>query len=248
MTRGGEVPAGGRDAIRPLMESLFVTGTDTGVGKTAVSAGLARAASDRGIDIGVMKPFAASGVRPGFDDADILASAARTGDPRSLINPQFFSVPASPYTAARVLGARADVATVLARFGELQRLHESVIVEGMGGIMTPILGDYFVADLIREMGLRALIITGNRIGTINHTVMTIRTCKEYKIPIRGIIINMLDRTGYDSAGLTQDLGELTGCNILGAVPRLDSPDAKGMADILLQCMDMDGIMGRPQKA
>ncbi len=230
------------------MESLFVTGTDTGVGKTAVSAGLARAASDRGIDIGVMKPFAASGVRPGPDDADILASAARTGDPRSLINPQFFSVPASPYTAARVLGARADVGAVLARFGQLQRLHESVIVEGMGGIMTPILGDYFVADLIREMGLRALIITGNRIGAINHAVMTIRTCKEYKIPIRGIIINMLDPTGYDSAGMMQDLGELTGCNVLGAVPRLDSPDAKGMAGVLVQCIDMDGITGRPQKA
>ena len=144
------------------MKSLFITGTDTDVGKTIISAGLSRAISDRGINIGVMKPFAAAELQSSSDfqseDTEILAKAARVSDSEDLLNPQFFPIPASPYTASKTLDMNVNIETVLEKFGELKKLHDILLVEGMGGIMTPILENYFVADLIRDMNLQTIIV------------------------------------------------------------------------------------------
>ena len=208
------------------MSHLFVAGTDTDVGKTVVAAGLAAALRGRGADVGVMKPFAAGdpqgeGVRS--RDAEILRDAAGVSDPEELINPQFFGMPASPYTAWQSLGGPGpDVSGVLEKFAELSRSHRCVIVEGMGGVMTPILRDYFFADLVRDLKIPAVIVARTSVGTVNHTIMTVRACAERGIPVRGIILNETG-PGYPVSDLVRDLGALAGADVLGVVPAVPDP-------------------------
>ena len=206
------------------MNSLFVTGTDTDVGKTYVAAGLAVTLRKMGIDVGIMKPFAAgTAQKTGFksEDVEILANAAQVTDPEMLLNPQFFPIVASPYTALKNLKIKPNIKLILNQFKKLSKLHSMVLVEGMGGIMTPILQDYFVTNLIKDMKLPIIIVTRTKVGTINHTIMTCKMCEKYKIPVKGIVINNFDTNGYDVKELKRDLENLTNMPVLGSIPFID---------------------------
>ncbi len=211
-----------------MLQSFFITGTDTDVGKTYIAAGLAVTLRKMGLDVGVMKPFAAGTVqKKGFksEDVEILSKAAQVNDPENLINPQFFKIPASPYTAWKKLKIKPKVPTILSSFKKLSKLHETILVEGMGGIMTPILKDYHITNLIKAMKIPAILVTRSKVGTVNHTIMTVKMCEKYKIPVKGIIINNFDR-GYPVKQLTSDLQNLTGIKVLGSIPFLkDLSDA-----------------------
>jgi dethiobiotin synthetase len=203
------------------LESLFITGTDTDVGKTYVTAGLAVTLRKMDIDVGIMKPYAAgTPQKKGFksEDVEILSQAAKVSDPENLMNPQFFKITASPYTASKSLKVKVKVNSVLSSFKKLSKIHSMLLVEGMGGIMTPILKNYFVSDLIKEMKLPVVIVTRTKIGTVNHTILTCKMCEKYKIPIKGIIINNFDSSGYQVKILKRDLESLTGIPILGTIP------------------------------
>ncbi|MGD8708538.1 MAG: dethiobiotin synthase [Nitrosopumilaceae archaeon] len=206
------------------MKSLFITGTDTDVGKTYVTAGLAVTLRKMNVDVGIMKPFAAGKPqKKGYksEDVEILSKAAQVCDPENLANPQFFAMAASPYTASKSLKIKVKKNSVLPNFKKLSKLHKMILVEGMGGIMTPILKNYYIADLIKEMKIPAVIVTRTKVGTINHTIMTVKMCQKYKIPIKGIIINNFDSDGYDLKILKKDLQNLTGVPILGTVPYIE---------------------------
>ncbi|TBR08686.1 MAG: dethiobiotin synthase [Candidatus Nitrosotenuis sp.] len=219
------------------MKSYFITGTDTGVGKTCFTAGLALAMKAAGINVGVMKPFA-TGIpqKTGYqsEDVAILASASGAKDAESLMNPYFFPIPASPYMAANKLNVAIDIRVVLDGFEKLQSLHDVVLVEGIGGIMTPILKDYCVADLIKDMNLEALVVAGSRIGTVNHTLLTCDACKKYGIKAKGIIINNPDSAGYSADDLRADLTNLSGLDVLCSIPHLGKCDANEVSKFLLQ--------------
>lgn len=188
------------------------------MGKTYVAAGLAAALRRRGADVGVMKPFSAG--PGGAADARMLARAAGSSDPARLINPQHFAIAASPHTARRVLGTRPRTGAVLAAFRRLCAAHEVVVAEGMGGVMVPITRRYYVADLVREMGAGALIVAGNRVGSINHAVMTAGECKRRRVRTLGFVINATDPRGYEPAGMARDLASLTGLRTFGALRRV----------------------------
>jgi len=223
-----------------LLQSLFITGTDTDVGKTYVTAGLAASFYEMGIDIGVMKPFAAgTAQKNGFksEDVKILSDAAHVSDPENLINPQFFPIPASPYTAWKKLKTKPKIATVLSSFKKLSKLHDTILVEGMGGVMTPILKDYFITNLIKEMKIPTIIVTRTKVGTVNHTLMTVMMCQKYKIPIKGIIINNFDN-GYPINQLTKDLENLTGVKVLGSVPFIKDMSNASLYKIFKKNIDM----------
>ena len=207
-----------------MLKSIFITGTDTDVGKTYITAGLAVSIRKMGIDVGVMKPFAAGiAQKKGFksEDVEILSTAAQVNDPENLVNPQFFPIPASPYTAWKNLKIKPKIPGILSSFKKLSKLHKMILVEGMGGMMTPILKDYYVANLIKEMKIPVVIVTRSKIGTVNHTIMTVMMCEKYKIPIKGIIINDFDSDGYKTKELTRDLKNLLGVPILGSIPFID---------------------------
>ena len=204
------------------MKAYFITGTDTGVGKTSITAGLAGSMRKMGIDVGVMKPIATGYPnKAGFKSSDVakLVEAASVKDPENLINPVFFSLPTSPYDATKLLELSVDMPLIFEQFKKLLSLHEMLLVEGIGGIMTPITKNFFVADMIKGMEIDAIIVTRATIGTLNHTVMTCKMCKDYGIKIRGLVINNFDEKGTPAEkNSPSTLYELTNIPILGAIP------------------------------
>ena len=228
-----------------MLKSLFITGTDTDVGKTYITAGLGVVLRKMGIDVGVMKPFAAGAAqKKGYksEDIEIISRAAMACDPENLVNPQFFPIPASPYTAWKTLKIKPKINSVLTNFKKLSKLHSMLLVEGMGGIMTPILKDYFVADLIKDMKIPAVIVTRTRVGTVNHTIMTVSMCKKYNIPVKGIIINDFDSDGYKTKELARDLKNLTGVPILGLIPFIGDMSDSSMYEIFKKNLNMKLIL------
>ena len=204
------------------MKAYFITGTDTGVGKTAITAGLAGSMRKLGINVGVMKPIA-SGIpqKTGSksSDVDIIMEASKTKDSEELINPVFLPIPTSPYDATKLLSLPVDMPLILATFTKLLSVHDVLLVEGIGGIMTPITKNFFVADMIKAMGIETIIVTRATLGTLNHTMMTHQLCKDYGIKVKGLVINNFDEKGTaaeKNAPVT--LHEITGLDILGVVP------------------------------
>ena len=224
-----------------ILKSLFITGTDTDVGKTYITAGLAITLRKMGIDIGVMKPFAAGvAQKKGYksEDIEILSHAAQINDPENLVNPQFFPIPASPYTAWKKLKIKSKIPMILFSFKKLTNMHEMLLVEGMGGVLTPILKDYYVTNLIKDMKIPTIIVTRSKVGTVNHTLMTVKMCEKYKIPIKGIIINNFDGDGYPINQLQKDLEDLTGVKVLGSIPFINDMSDKSLYKIFKKNIDM----------
>ena len=222
------------------MKSLFITGTDTDVGKTYITAGLAITLRKMGVDVGVMKPFAAGiAQKKGFksEDVEILSNAAKISDPETLLNPQFFPISASPYTAWKKLKIKPKIPLILSSFKKLSQNHKMILVEGMGGTMTPILKDYYVVNLIKNMKIPTIIVTRSKVGTVNHTLMTVMMCQKYKIPIKGIIINNFDN-GYPINQLKKDLENLTGIKVLGSIPFIKDMSDKSLYRIFKKNINM----------
>ena len=224
-----------------VLKSLFITGTDTDVGKTYITAGLAITLRKMSIDVGVMKPFAAGvAQKKGYksEDVEILSKSAQTHDPENLVNPQFFPIPASPYTAWKKLKIKPKIPLVLSSFKKLSDMHEMVLVEGVGGILTPILKDYYVTNLIKDMKIPTIIVTRSKVGTVNHTLMTVKMCEKYKIPIKGIIINNFDNDGYPINQLKKDLEDLTKVKVLGSIPFINDMSDESLYKIFKKNIDM----------
>ncbi len=204
------------------MKSYFITGTDTGVGKTLFTAALAASLRKMGINVGVMKPVATGFLqKTGFKSSDvsILHSASKVNDTEDEINPIFMPLPISPYDASKILNIPFDKKIIFEQFDKLKKRHDVMLVEGIGGIMTPLTKDYFVADLIKEMGLETIIVTRSTLGTLNHTVMTVNTCRDYKISLKGIVINNYDEKGGPAETNSPiTLHEITNVAILGVLP------------------------------
>ncbi len=155
-------------------QGLFITGTDTGVGKTFVAAGLAAALARRGINVGVMKP-AESGVPEGEvpNDAARLIAASGADDPLDLVVPYRFERPLSPFHAAMAEGMAIDIDRIVEAYRTLSARYDIVIVEGAGGAMAPLTERLFMRDLPRLLGIPALVVTHPWLGLINHTLMTL---------------------------------------------------------------------------
>lgn len=225
------------------MKSFFITGTDTDVGKTVITSGIARALSNLKANVGVMKPFAASDQQiTKVQDTEILAKAARVNDSTDLITPQFFEIPASPYTASQNLDTKVNLEIVLESYQKLCKKYKILFVEGMGGIMTPILENYFIVNLIKDMNSEVIIVTRTKIGSINHTIMTIKMCQQLKIPIKGIVINNFDTEGYVASELKRDLEGLTKIPVLGIIPRINNLDAENVAQIITNEINLDELI------
>ncbi len=204
------------------MKSYFVTGTDTGVGKTAITAGIAGSLRKLGINVGIMKPIATGyPQKAGYKSSDvtILAEAAGIKDPEELINPVFLPIPTSPYDATKLLSVPIEMPSILTKFKKLLSLHDVMLIEGIGGVMTPITKNFFVADMIKAMAIETIIVTRATLGTLNHTVMTCKTCKDYDIKVKGLVINNFDEKGSPAEkSAPTTLYELTGINIIGIIP------------------------------
>ena len=229
------------------MKSYFVTGTDTGVGKTAITAGIAGSLHKLGVNVGVMKPIATGyPQKAGYKSSDvtILAEAAGIKDPEDLINPVFLPIPTSPYDASKLLSVPIDMPLILTKFKKLLSLHDVVLIEGIGGIMTPITKKFFVADMIKAMAIETIIVTRATLGTLNHTVMTCKMCKDYDIKVKGLIINNFDEKGTPAEkSAPTTLYEITGINIIGIVPFVkDLNQSDKLIDIVNKKIDVKSLI------
>ena len=221
---------GSRDRPR----GIFVTGTDTGVGKTVVACALAAWASRCGVDVGVMKPIATGGrllpegplLRRVSDDAVRLAQAAAASDPWTLVNPICLTEPIAPWTAARRARSPIRLSTVRKAFRELSRRHEALIVEGIGGVLVPLSARLTVGDLMEDLGLPLLIVARPGLGTLNHTLLTVQAAQQRRLPVLGVVINQASSSSDDPMSrLTERtnpalLRRLVSVPILGPLPQL----------------------------
>lgn len=209
---------------------LFITGTDTGVGKTVVAAGLAAAMIRRGIDAGVMKPIATGGIRrrEGLvsEDAEFLAQATDSPDPLNLINPVIYAEPLAPSVAARRAGVPLDMDAVWRSLRLLRSRHKVMIVEGIGGLLVPLSKGYRVADMAAEFALPLVIVTRPNLGTLNHTLLTVEAARSRNLRIAGIVINGLDAEQATVAEETcaDELLRETRLPILTVVPQDNETD------------------------
>lgn len=203
------------------MHSIFITGTDTDVGKTIFSSALSKAIRDIGYDVGVMKPFASGNtIHSPYKSLDVLelVNASKSKDDDQLINPYFFKIPASPFFGSNHFSKTIDLNLVFNAYEKLSKSHDLVIVEGIGGVMTPILKNYFISNLIKDLCLDVIIVCGTRIGSVNHFLMTQKTCELHGLNIRGVVINDCVVDGYELNSLENELSELTSSPIICKIP------------------------------
>lgn len=206
--------------------SLFITGTDTGVGKTFVTAGLASALARRGCNVGVMKPVATGArLRKGklvSSDAEILRRAAGTDDDPDLICPVRFRVPAAPTVAAEMSGTSVSLDRIVKAYRLLRSRHGILLVEGIGGLLVPIRPRCTVADLVRRLRLPLLIVARAALGTLNHTALTVSAARKHGLDIRGIVVNFGRSPRPDPVERRnpREIERLCGVPVFACLPRL----------------------------
>jgi dethiobiotin synthetase len=174
-----------------MTRGCFVTGTDTGVGKTVVAAALAICLRQRGLNVGVMKPVE-TGVRergPTLSDAEDLRAAGGAVDPVDAISPYRFAAPLAPLAAARQAGTVIEMDGVLAAYERLAAGHTLMVVEGIGGVMVPIGHHFNVRDLIVRLGLPTVVVGRATLGGVNHALLTVEALRQRRIAILGIVLN-----------------------------------------------------------
>lgn len=193
-----------------------MTGTDTGAGKTYVSALMIKALRAEGIDAVGYKPICCGG----REDAYTLLDASGGGVELDRINPCYLRTAAAPYVAAMFENQELEVAPLLAGYRALAAAHELVIVEGVGGWKVPILKDYMVSDFARELGLPTILVVGNRLGALNQTLLSVESMRAGGVEPAGLIFNHLDEE-LDTAAITNKgiAEDLTGVPVLTDVIR-----------------------------
>jgi len=204
------------------MRGFFVTGTDTGVGKTRVSAGLLKALSKAGHKTVGMKPVASGAEQiadgPRNEDALELQRAASLKRDYSLVNPYCFAPPIAPHIAALDAQVEISLDPIRAAFAELCRDADAVVVEGVGGWQVPLSPSLELPDLAREFGLPVLLVVGLRLGCLNHALLTARAIRADGLELAGWVANAID-PGFQrpEANLATLAAEL-GTPLLGALP------------------------------
>jgi len=193
------------------VRGLFVTGTDTGVGKTVVTAAIALALKARGVGVRVVKP-----VQTGDGDADTLRHLAELEDSPDQIAPFSFRAPLAPLVAARLEGIALDLDAVASAVRRARG--ELTLVEGVGGLLCPIGPDWTIADLAARLGLPLLVVARAGLGTVNHTLLTLEEGRRRGLEIAGVVLN--GRVDESTATNTELIEAFGGYPMLAEVPWL----------------------------
>jgi dethiobiotin synthetase len=232
-------------------QGIFITGTDTGVGKTIVSAAIARLLKMRGINVGVMKPVTSGCIESGgrliSEDAELLVWGASgdSSDPDDPdIAPYLLKTPIAPCVAASMEGIRIDFGRIKDAFDRLAARHEFVIVEGAGGLMVPLAGGLLMADLVARLDLPVLVVARPNLGTVNHSVLTCYAAKQLGLTVKGIIINNYpehpDRAEESAPHL---IDSLSGAPLLGVYPRCGGSTPREIVENLVSRLAVDPATG-----
>lgn len=231
----------------PQAKGFFITGTDTGVGKTLVSGAIAKILTDRGVKVGPFKPIA-TGCKHDWEgiispDTEFLAACSNSELPLSTITPLGYVTPAAPIVSAPEEKKDIDLEALVRSYNEIVRNSEFVVVEGIGGIRVPLTTEIDLLDIAAELKLPVIIVARATLGTINHTLLTIDSLLASELKIAGVIINGFEVTGAtiaeESAG--QIISNCSGVDILTVVPYdetvdIDNPGAPGLGELIMPSM------------
>ena len=219
-------------------KSLFITGTNTGVGKTVVCGCFARFLSDNGINVGIQK-WVSTGNKHASEDIEYcLRLLEKKGDGRddpSLLSPYTFGFPSSPHLAAELAGEKINQDKIRDSYQTLLQKYDLLLVEGVGGVMVPLTRDDLLIDLVAELALPVVIVTHRGLGTINHTLLTIEALKNRNINIVGMIFNF---AGKDNKIIEED--NITIISHIGQIRSFGSLPKVGSTDLLIEAFEPIG--------
>lgn len=211
-----------------MKKDIFITGTDTGVGKTVVSALLIRALLINGYTACPMKPVE-TGCRRDADvllpsDGEFLKEIAETDEPIKNITPYCFETPVAPVVASNMEGVEIDINKIIEKYEQLSSKYDIVVVEGAGGLMVPIKEDYYMLDLALELRPRVVVVALNKLGVLNHTLLTLEVLDKYGLEVTAVLLNSPNRDPLDKSQDTnlQVLSQLVDVRLIEAIPRINS--------------------------
>jgi dethiobiotin synthetase len=227
----------------PLLRGVFITGTDTDVGKTRVAAGLTAALRRRGVKAGYFKPIQSGCPQEGGrlipTDARFVRQMAGLDEPLEVLTPIALRLPLAPGVAAAQAGVEVDLGRIATGLTDLAARYEFLVVEGAGGLYVPLIGTHFlVLDLIRWLALPLAVVARAGLGTINHTALTVKAAQAAGVEVAGVILNRYpERPGLAEATNPGVIAALTGVPILGRLPEVaDLEDPAGW-EVFLAAMN-----------
>ncbi|OON59582.1 dethiobiotin synthase [Massilia sp. KIM] len=230
---------------KPPRFCCFVTGTDTEIGKTLVSAAILHKLVSSGRRACGMKPVAAGAeMRDGRlhnEDADMLAAAGNVNLPSSITTPYMLREPAAPHIAAAREGVRIDPVPIIAAYAEIQAASDAVVVEGVGGFRVPFNDDFDSADLAAQLNLPVILVVGLRLGCISHALLTVEAIVARGLVLAGWVANTADPDMRFMRENIEALEQRIPAPLLGHVPRLEQPTAAAAAEFI----DLAGLPGWP---
>jgi dethiobiotin synthetase len=227
-----------------MSRGVFVSGTDTGVGKTFASCEIARRLSASGLDVGVMKPMETGVGEAGPLDAISLRDAADCDDPIDEICPIQLPLPAAPNVAAAQVGSAVELDRVYSHFARLAARHDVMVVEGAGGLLVPTTDQATMADLAAALELPVVFVARASLGTINHTRLTLAEAERRGLEVAGVVvshsagpISHADRCNLDF--LLGELHAALGARLLGEILPVAAGDS-----IPADALDLSALIER----
>jgi len=222
-------------------KGVFITGTDTGVGKTFITAAIARFLRDRGMRVGVMKPVTSGCVMIGeklvSEDAELLKWASSCTAPDTDIAPYLLKAPLAPSIAASQEGVQIQFDAILQAYQRLEAGHDFVLVEGAGGLLAPLTQDLFIADLCLVLRLPLLVVARPNLGTVNHTLLTCFCARKLGIKVSGTIINRYPvNPGQPEKYAPEMIASLSGSPVLGILPQVEGNYETVMIENLVEAI------------
>lgn len=209
--------------MKKFFRGYFITGTDTGVGKTVVTASLARCLAQRGLSVGVMKPVETGQPNgdPAASDMERIRAASGALDPIEVVSPYRFPHPLAPLAAARLAGVAINPDHLRGCLETLARGHSVMLVEGIGGVLVPLTEDCYARDLIVRFNLPCLVVGRASLGGINHALLTVEALRHHRVQMVGIVLNspvepVRDSTQVEST--VELVRELSRIPVFGPLP------------------------------
>lgn len=246
-----------------MSKGIFITGTDTGVGKTIVSAAIIRALIKKGVKVGAMKPVETGCVKARVkgqgkilipSDGMFLKEMAGMDDSIDLVTPIRFENPLAPMVASELEKVPVEINNIFDAYDVLSEKYDFMVVEGVGGLLVPILKRqkargkgrkvYFVADLIRELKLPVVVVARPTLGTINHTLLTVNYALKEGLDILGVIINNHSPQTVDIAEKTNPgvLKELCPVPVIGTMPYISYVTKNNIEDVATRYIPVNNIL------
>jgi dethiobiotin synthetase len=205
-----------------MQRAYFITGTDTGVGKTLITGGIARALREKGLKVGVMKPIESGCFEQNGNlyPTDAMYLMEEVGSDASLdtVNPYRFKEPLAPSVAARIEEVEIDFDVIRKNYRELAKGKEVMLVEGAGGLLVPLNHKKTTADLVKLLGLKLIVVAASRRCVLNHTLLTVRHARELGIKLTGVVLNHTEPSVDLSINYNVEELKRLGVPIIGELP------------------------------